>query len=1388
MSNDRHLTIDDGTMGNLFRRVTLASLGLDSMEGVSEQSYEVIDRADSFAARLMGGVSSVMPKIDSERLGLNATSLSDHLLEGMSGLNGPRSATDLGDWQYWLDAALLMLFDEDDEEEASSSKGVSKRTNATQSKPQQVSAVTPEAVRARVAALRNSGIKPSMLQSMPQAAKRAFVEDLKKSSEAHREGNSVTFVNAKEVAETLSKTLSMAAEKHFGNTYNSNAISAVEKILATNTRQAFASHIADKAAMVSAQINRSEMQNNSEVQSLTDRWTRSLSTIGSHSDSNASSMREMLSALDGLEKAGAIQSEEAAALRRASKAYAHRVLAEEISHDALAVASRMESMVRAANESRMGSALISQRAMTFADSTVKGDLAESFKKSFATLSQRLSEFNQAVSSRVDVEGESAATVRWSRAADRFERLQGVSDDIDRVLLRDVVESAVELSNVGIIPQSLVQSIVSASSQAQRAVSTEKAIQTVSASKSAGGADNRNLHDVFAQIGNTRILGNLASKIESSVDNLVKDLARSGISGSGVDSFVSDIRQLVATGTQANASSSARASSVIESICARLDDFAQIAASSVVMHGYDDVATETEGTFVSATETESTAAASAQTQPAGNAIRSNLAQIQSLQASLTNAKNEAQQQAQNFIRQQQSARAAMAEAEQKILDNAMATANIESLIQAQKALAPHMTSDAQAQLAKTVESIQRSQAHLEQVARQVRLIENTVRISDSLRNASRTGSVSASPAVAMDNIRIHSDYLTALGGTLSTVARLRSEIATTKSEALASNISENRLERMLSLVAPVNSGNVTRYASEASKAEDIISSMSHTETSIGYDEVVPSSLEWVRQAEQYPSQSSVSDLTSMLGVRKAAELHASDIANGRAESVQSLVSSLTKLVSEQKFASSPAASIQTYSVSEDGEHVKVSVGVQPNRNVSQSFTLRNNTVESYQPVNARLPQLSSVTAAMDMTKLAGEGTISGADTFMPLIAGANTSNPVSGTESVSTSAAPEIQSQRGREAVQAILARFGIQSTRSSEHAAEGERFRLNVGGVDFDMSANAFVQMVAKPAMNSAAVSMPAAMDANNALFAGYASLLDAQGEKRTLKALRQSYVETLAKAGAMSAHSQVGFSTQSFADIMGVTPTFVSASAPAAQSASAAVAQARRDVTAQTSDSDESFVNELISRTESIPSSELSGNASYAWVSNQLRANSSVSNSGVSSSHDEHNSQQLLGRIDSMLDYVESMSERNVGVFSSDDTVRVLLEALPASSSLGNKGLPKWRQRDTKATRMAEARELREALAKIGASPVQGVSRFANKQYVSPNLLQNQSTGTAPLFSGGSDTSTTPGASSSISKAADKPSTSDEITDEDLEFIAEQVFLKIEESLNDEQQRRRSE
>jgi hypothetical protein len=317
-------------------------------------------------------------------------------------------------------------------------------------------------------------------------------------------------------------------------------------------------------------------------------------------------------------------------------------------------------------------------------------------------------------------------------------------------------------------------------------------------------------------------------------------------------------------------------------------------------------------------------------------------------------------------------------------------------------------------------------------------------------------------------------------------------------------------------------------------------------------------------------------------------------------------------------------------------------------------------------------------------------------------------------------------------------------------------------------------------------------MDANNTLYAGYASLIQEHGERRSLKTLRQLYVAELARAGQTSAHSQVGFSTQSFADILGVNPTFVSTSKPARVDSSMETArrQAAEDLAVATS-SGMAFSNDIAMHTEAVSGHAFADNSNYSWVSNAVKAHRSSLSGQTSDTVDSHSgkqTQQLLDRIDSMFDYVEGLSERNVGVFSTDETVKVLLEALPAESSLGNKGLPKWRQRDSKAARIAEARELREALAKIGASPVQGTQRFANKQYVSPNLMPSQAAGGAPLFSGGSESGATPNGSANASGYSSDVLNEASIPDEDLQFIAEEVFHRIEESLCEEYQRRRSE
>lgn len=93
----------------------------------------------------------------------------------------------------------------------------------------------------------------------------------------------------------------------------------------------------------------------------------------------------------------------------------------------------------------------------------------------------------------------------------------------------------------------------------------------------------------------------------------------------------------------------------------------------------------------------------------------------------------------------------------------------------------------------------------------------------------------------------------------------------------------------------------------------------------------------------------------------------------------------------------------------------------------------------------------------------------------------------------------------------------------------------------------------------------------------------------------------------------------------------------------------------------------------------------------------------------------------------------------------------------------------------------------RIGANPIQGTQAYANKRYVSPNLMDNQSA--APLFSGGSDGgSSIPSASAMASKSNSQSLQSSQIPEEDLQVLAEEVFQKIIESFNEELQRRRSE
>lgn len=1589
MSNDRHLNINDGTMGNLFRRVTLATLGLDSMEGVSEQSFEVIDKADSFVERLLKGVSNVMPKRNVDAMEGKVESLSEHLIEGMSGLNGPKNATDLKEWQYWIDATLLMLFDEDEDAEESLGSGFTHKASRTT-----YANVNPAQVRQRVEALRKSGVKPSMVQGLPVAAKRSLFESFKQISdvaskkiETSEAGSVSTTPSVSEMIFDKIASLVPNEGANIGQNAGRESFEAVkisgsmDRVFAQNSRQVFASRLAEKAQDISRQIQVAD-DNHPELQKLQEQWAQSFQAIGSQ-PWNGQNVRQMLSALDKLVEIGVVDAEKADALRQASRIYARRILLDEIKHDTVAVADGIQKMMSRSTSHEVASKqLISQRALVPAEQYSVEAQNEVFKRSFAMMERHLADLNKAVSSRVLSEGDSAATMRWSRAAERFARLQGVSDEVDRVLLKDVIESASSLENAGIVPRSFVSNLLAMAGQGEKQSETASGfvnsmeigvaktlartqenseISLVNSSDSAISGRSAMAQMDFANFGMPRVLGKMAEHIESSVAELVEGLAHSGISQSSVDAFVADIHQLVSTGKDTHMSSVAlQTVSVIESICSRLDDFAEMTAFDVVSRGYDEIG-DSRGTFVSTAEVLEASDKSSKSERAqvrriqekmSNAQIQNRAAIEKVQASLEEAKTSAQSQALKLMRSHAEVQAKLDNAEKKLVEAVSTASSVEELVSAQNAIAPHLNREARAELEKTVQLVRRSQAQIATVERQIQTIQNTVKLAQNLRNATASfgadsfasgsamrgqmiaaiasginAQLTSSTPVVLGDVRISGDYLSALKGSLSTYAKTRHDYSV--GSAFVSGMSDSRIERMLSLVKPIE--NKLSASSTLTASETELISKIRAELSVGYREIIPDNVQFAQRVSGYPSRNELQNLTQMLGTRKATSLHVADVVGGRPASVQALVSSIQKIVSHPGFASGDTAhkfdtvdlssmffdetqelvvarqsseairriidkhggasavsamvsasdaekierilnlsnptvaeiseiqkiltssahlansvasslssdvdevmasmsrqvaanrengmaavaaekylasrdaaqfgdigaiqhdsDFSSYAVTDSGERVKVSLGLRQSAS-AMGFGLRQNVGESYMPLQARQSLAENAVAArVSISPMVSSGVVNASSEFVPVSAGAiHQANQVSGNAEAIA---------EGRTALKSILNRIGSVAV-SGLDDNQSERIHLNVDGVDFDMSSSAFVQMVAKPALASASQSMPSLVDANNILFAGYASLLNENGDRRSLNALRHAYVETMARSGAQSVRSEVGFNTQNFADFLGVVSRSSSDSAMVQRSQGFAQAQYQADadadnvlVRAQRRESEslqgyrvgEQFARDMMAQSESVTSSSSEFSPDYSWVSSQVRGN--VAQNAYANMQDVHTTHQILGRLDNLLDYVENKSERNVGVFSADETVRVLLESLPQEGKLGNKGLPKWRQKDSRAARISEARELREALAKIGASPVQGTQRFANKQYVSPNLFPEQAGNSAPLFSGGSDGSTS-SSSSACASATDSSNSSvnGAISEDVLTELAEEIFHRIEESINEEYQRRRT-
>ena len=1440
MSKERHLEIENGTMGNLFRRSTLAALGLDALDDVSEQSFEVIDRADAFVNRLLGSISGVLPKTQADRMGTRTTELVDHIFEGMVGLNGPASATDLGEWQYWLDATLLMLFDEYEDEVEIGEQSYAPRTQAKASARRLPANVTPQAVRERIAALNKAGIKPAMLQAMTAEQKRQVLAKTQKQSKSRDlTASSMSELLAASMKETLATVES-----------RTKAFETFEKVYTTNTRQLFASHLADKANAVQSSLSLQTADDN--TRSIVRQWTDSVARFEQGAGADMTTVRAMFGSLESLEKVGVISQTQAAEIRRNCQSLAKRALSDEIVHDVTLMAAKLEQTSSRLVASKRPQ-LNAERAVELSGMNATEQVAASLTRTFAALGSKLQSFNDAVSQYVLTSGETAATMRWQRATDRFERMRGISDDVDRVLLRDVVESASALGEAGIVSQDVVRDVAKTVAAKRFAEDTRSTISSRFEEMATGKLNVSFAADSKHFVAAPEIAQKLVDRVQSSVRTMSSEMAKFEASLSKIESldpaklssFASSIRALAETNQMmaSDPMSIVRSSSVLESICDKLDEFAQSAANAVVSLGYDELTNEQGVFIVPESETAKGEQISAPSYAAQTAM------IAQIKRQLTETHERALSSARQILAQQaQSKSKELASIESQLRQAIEQAHSVESLESVKSMMQKHLSAIEVEAIERVIASTSRSEASLESVKKQSQIIENAVKLSNQLREtlhrnvATSTPEIGASSrSIQIDDVKINPAYIASLGNSLATYSRIRDGY---RSAQVANEVgmSESRIARMLTTIKPSGSDPVEQNTSDVALVRD-------NAVVLGYDDVVPSSMEWIRQAvKSYPSQDSVGDLTAILGNQKAIERHATSVANGNIESVEALGRAVAKRL-EDSTSASRLETYTAYGIDNDGERVKLTLGVNDKKQGAKSYELRRDMGASYMPESVRRFEQSSahssVDASLAIAKRDNAMGLSGAQDFVPVIAGANGelyvdeeqrtvvapksanaqqsasaqqlaemqqyASTVSSANAQQSAIAQQMASAQQsanaqksvqtdvREIMSGIAARLGVSAIQSNGMASS-DRMQLRVGNVNFEMSAQGFVDMLAKPVVQNAAFAAPSLTDADNILFSGYASMLDQQGERRTLKGLRHAYMKSLAQAGRQSAHGDFGFNTQTFSGIMGN----VSASEIASKAAQSSMHvsydasqeedrayiayKASRQATAQ-NDAEWKLADATMAKTAPVSSS--SGvTTDFSWVSNAFAAHLNQGRDSANSAARQassDNERQILAKIDTMLDYVENKSQREVGVFSSDDTVRVLLEALPASASLGNKGLPKWRQKDTKSSRIAEARELRAALASIGASPIQGMQPFSNKQFVSPNLM-NTAQSAAPLFSGGSESGSTPAASANASHASSDSLDAPSISSEDLQTLAEDVFQKIIDSFNEELQRRRTE
>ena len=1440
MSNERHQEINKGTMGTLFRRMTMASLGLDAMEDVSEQSFEVIDRADAFAQRLMGGVSQMMPRGNFEDVVItNATdALWEDLYANILPENSPKSATDVGEWQYWLDAVLLTLFDEDEEEEEASLSGTTSTRKASAAKQAQIMRQKAQ-IRERVAALNASGVRPGVLNGLASSKKRAIVQSLK-------EGDNRTFhALLSDAAESVKKGVSAEQYTAAISEFSSSLLRAYEEggkeksssALAASSEQIFASRLLESVSRLES-ATRVRGEASTETDHVMKMWRENVQRFGrsSHRDgSDIIALHEMQRLVGEMSDRGIVSESVAKRFKGASRTFASRALDNVISRElSRSLASRLEQSAHSIVSRNSEDVLVSSVAVK-PESVVSIDAAKSHRAESALIAS-LDHFVSIIRSYVEKSGENAATMRFSRASERFEQMQGASDLEDRVLLKDLIESAGQLEASGVLPKGAVSRLIKSATNAavdQLAVSGNvsdqiEMLQRISASTVQMTEDMR----VSRAEKVSRQFGTLLSNVSKSLDTFMSEMSGAGLKSGMIEPVARDIALL----KNIDDLSVEEKLNRVELLSRTLDEFVDNAMATLPEQGYDDLIFDSTKTYVSP---EEAAVSGIETRPsAGSAA--NLQQLRQYLGTVEALRAETESKFAELLHNEVVHNAKISSSAREEIVRALESRNVEQLLAAKEAVRTQLTQAVNEQIEAASVRMEEQRQKYASLARQASQIERAAELSRMLRvagNSTRIQRFISSPtlsqatsagtqvignpadvkSIAFGGTKVDGSYLPVLNETLTAYAKLRDDLINFDTMSIRSFKADEtlrRLERMTSLLQ-VSENRPSFEAAESapvSRAEGFA-------TQIGYDEIVPEAMDKVQNVAStrgYASTNSVSSYASMMGARKALGLHANGLAEGHLSEVNALASVLNSDFAEEKAQSYEPVSMVT--VNESGERVRVTIGSVGNK--SDNLELRHNIGEAYQPAVLRGQNANAVTPSVDIKKLDNVSSISGAEQFVSVILGQQlsaarrSSGESSGVaDSISKGFVNASENITGRadsysdraDSFSGAGSFSGDRHERFEEISAEpyeGEHSLLNVSvaGTKVAMTPEAYVQSVAESKISSSARELSLGSDA---LYESLASVLSQQGSSRSLRSLRRRYFEKLSEAGQNTAHGWLGLNTQSYANLLGISSKASGFSGIAYDSESGEFLKSDiaeraekafkssfgmdaissdESVSYNTDDVSRSFVSADVSVNDSLRSrnyqaSDVSYGSQILRNVAQMKAETASAKSG--------NPSEFLGSIESLLDYVEEVSNRNVGVFSSNDVVRVLVEQLPKDSYLGERGLPKWRQKDTKARQVEEARELRDALSKIGANPVQGVARYNDKKFVSPNLMP-QANDAAPLFSGGSDGGSGSSASSSNGGAASLDNGN--LPTNDLQIIAEEIYEMILDSLNEELQRRRSE